>query len=194
MKKTILFAFLSLGFARIASSQIILNGNMGTASNPCGAMFYDSGGSGGVYQNNENDVITLCAPAGQYLNINFSAFQVESGFDNLYVYNGTSTTSPLIGSYTGANSPGSITSTQGGCITIKFTSDGSVTYAGWTASISCSSTLPPPPPPPAQSGTTCASAQPFCTGSGVTFQAGVNNGSAPAGPNYGCLFSQPNPA
>lgn len=41
---------------------------------------------------------------------------------------------------------------------------------------------------------TCSNAAPFCTSTGVTFPAGVNNGSAPSGPNYGCLGSQPNPA
>ncbi|MDQ3048318.1 MAG: PKD domain-containing protein, partial [Bacteroidota bacterium] len=40
---------------------------------------------------------------------------------------------------------------------------------------------------------TCASAQPFCTSTGVTFPASTTT-TAPAGPNYGCLGSQPNPA
>ncbi len=40
---------------------------------------------------------------------------------------------------------------------------------------------------------TCASAQPFCTSTGVSFPASTNT-TAPAGPNYGCLGSQPNPA
>jgi len=44
--------------------------------------------------------------------------------------------------------------------------------------------------------TTCASAQPFCAGgtSGVNFPATVNGPAAQAGPNYGCLSTQPNPA
>ncbi len=41
---------------------------------------------------------------------------------------------------------------------------------------------------------TCGGAQPFCTGQTMQFPAGVNTGNAQAGPNYGCLFSQPNPA
>ncbi len=44
----------------------------------------------------------------------------------------------------------------------------------------------------------CGSAAPFCASSvganGVTFPAGVNNGTAAPGTDYGCLFSQPNPA
>jgi len=46
------------------------------------------------------------------------------------------------------------------------------------------------------SQTNCSTAQPFCAGgaSGVTFPATVNGPAAQAGPNYGCLGSQPNPA
>jgi len=41
---------------------------------------------------------------------------------------------------------------------------------------------------------TCATSLPFCASSNYNFPAGVNNGSAAAGPSYGCLLSQPNPA
>jgi gliding motility-associated-like protein len=40
---------------------------------------------------------------------------------------------------------------------------------------------------------TCAAAAPFCTSTGVTFPASTST-TAPTGPNYGCLGSQPNPA
>ncbi|MBI5541857.1 MAG: T9SS type A sorting domain-containing protein [Bacteroidia bacterium] len=40
----------------------------------------------------------------------------------------------------------------------------------------------------------CNTALPFTTGLTYTFPAGVNSGTAEAGPNYGCLLSQPNPA
>ncbi|MBA3972288.1 MAG: hypothetical protein H0X46_09130, partial [Bacteroidetes bacterium] len=40
---------------------------------------------------------------------------------------------------------------------------------------------------------TCATAAPFCTASGTTFPASTST-TAPVGPNYGCLGSQPNPA
>ena len=40
---------------------------------------------------------------------------------------------------------------------------------------------------------TCATSDPFCTGTTYNFPAGVNTGSAQSGPNYGCLYSQPNP-
>lgn len=40
----------------------------------------------------------------------------------------------------------------------------------------------------------CESAYPICAGSGYNYPAGVNTGTAQTGPDYGCLFSQPNPA
>jgi gliding motility-associated-like protein len=42
-------------------------------------------------------------------------------------------------------------------------------------------------------GTNCASATPFCSGA-ATYPASTGAGSAEVGPNYGCLFTQPNPA
>jgi gliding motility-associated-like protein len=40
----------------------------------------------------------------------------------------------------------------------------------------------------------CSSADPFCTGTTYNFPAGVNAPDAETGPNYGCLYSEPNPA
>lgn len=153
-----------------------------------GGTFYDPGGTGD-YANSLSYTQTICAPAGQYLTFNFTSFQTENSFDRLIIYNGPNTASPQIGSYTGTAGPGTITTTAGGCLTFAFTTDGSVVYPGWTATMSCSST-PPPPPPPVPG--TCATAQPFCTSTGVTFPAATNT-TAQTGPNYGCLFSQPNP-
>lgn len=45
----------------------------------------------------------------------------------------------------------------------------------------------------AQTGNDCFTPLPFCTGQTYNYPAGVNSGSAQAGPNYGCLGSQPNP-
>jgi hypothetical protein len=40
----------------------------------------------------------------------------------------------------------------------------------------------------------CSTAYPFCTDTIYLFPAGVNAGTAEDGPNYGCLYTQPNPA
>jgi uncharacterized repeat protein (TIGR01451 family) len=40
----------------------------------------------------------------------------------------------------------------------------------------------------------CDDAMHFCTGITYNYPAGVNSGQGETGPNYGCLYSQPNPA
>ena len=49
----------------------------------------------------------------------------------------------------------------------------------------------PTPPPPLN--VTCNQMQPICSGSPIVFQAQSTGGSAAVGPNYGCLYSTPNP-
>ncbi|MEI6489590.1 MAG: CUB domain-containing protein [Bacteroidota bacterium] len=104
----------------------------------CGGAYQDSGGAGN-YASSENNTITFCpSVAGQYVSVTFSSFVLESGFDNLTVYNGSSVASPLLYTLTGSTIPCQITSSAvGGCLTFHFSSDGSVVYAGWDATLSC---------------------------------------------------------
>jgi gliding motility-associated-like protein len=107
----------------------------------CSGFFYDSGGSGGTYLNNENRTYTICpsTPGGRVQMV-FTTFNIENNFDFMYVYDGNSTAAPSLGTYTGTMGPGTVQATIGntsGCITIRFTSDGSVTSTGWAATISC---------------------------------------------------------
>ena len=68
----------------------------------------------------------------------FSEFSTENNYDYLYIYDGTSTNAPQIGSYCGTNSPGTVTATNGeGALTFRFTSDNGMVDSGWVASINC---------------------------------------------------------
>jgi hypothetical protein len=129
------------------------NGSMTT----CNARFYDSGGPGGNYANNETYTYTIYPTAGSKLKVVFNSFFSETNYDGLMVYNGNSTAAPLIpsplavgtnaatapaGSYrgqnTGAGIPGTFISTAAdGSLTFRFTSDNSLVYAGWDAVVSC---------------------------------------------------------
>ena len=176
--KNILIGALTL-IASIANAQ---NYNMTTGSiSGCSGTFYDSGGSGGTYQNSENYTFTICPTnPGDAVIVNFSSFNIESGFDNLYIYNGPNTGSPLIGSYTGTNSPGMVVSTAG-CLTFVFTSDGSVTYDGWAATISCYTPATPTCSDGIQNGTEtgvdCGGSCPACT------DINISSGAFPSGPS-----------
>ena len=108
----------------------------GTPIVACNGTFYDPGGSGD-YPNGVTYTQTICSgTAGQCVSLFFSQFDIESGYDFLTIYDGPSTASTLIGTYTGTTSPGSVTATSG-CITLVFTSDFIFEYPGWVASISC---------------------------------------------------------
>ncbi|MBX7180480.1 MAG: T9SS type A sorting domain-containing protein [Bacteroidia bacterium] len=170
------------------AQQTILVSQGGTV-NSCSANFYDSGGSGSTYSANEDYTVTICGDGSATpMYAIFSAFNLESNYDYLYIYDGSSTSATLVGQYTGSTSPGTVTSTSG-CLTFRFTSDGSVQNAGFTATIGCGAIVVPPGP-----STTCAGAGGACLSSAITFPAGTSGGTAETGPNYGCLSTRPNPA
>mgnify|MGYP000017619378 CR=1 FL=1 len=106
----------------------------------CSGNFYDSGGSGGSYGNNENYSITFCSNNGSAMEVAFQAFDVEfdgsCSFDKLKIYDGTSTSATLLGQYCGTSSPGAFTS-SGTCLHFVFTSDNSVISPGWHATLNC---------------------------------------------------------
>jgi len=103
--------------------------------------FYDTGGSENSYSDNESYVITfLPEMEGKAIQANFLSFNVEShtscDYDKLLVYNGSTLSSELIGTYCGSQSLGTISATNSeGALTFKFTSDGGVTDLGWEAQI-----------------------------------------------------------
>jgi PKD repeat protein len=116
----------------------------------CNGMFFDTGGAVGNYSNNESFTMTFM-PENPESNIivEFLSFDVEDhsscNYDWLKVYDGPGIASPLIGTYCGTSSPGTIEATgASGALTFQFESDFSVTRPGWEAIISCSfAGLPP---------------------------------------------------
>lgn len=127
----VFFFFISTGI----KAQVYLMDN--TSVNACSGTFYDSGGNTGNYGNSENFTMTFCASTiGSCVRMVFTSFDIETNFDEMRIYDGPTTGSPLIGVYTGNTSPGLITANSG-CLTIRFRSDGLFNYAGWAATVSC---------------------------------------------------------
>lgn len=106
--------------------------------NLCGGTFVDSGTSGGNYSNNEAGQVTVCpTTSGNLVQVAFSVFNTAAN-DVLQIYNGNSNAAPSLGSFTGTNSPGTVTSSDGtGCLTFYFSSDGAATGEGWVSEIAC---------------------------------------------------------
>lgn len=102
----------------------------------CNDSIYDMGGPMRNYYDNEKYAYTLSAPTGSLVQLKFKSFSAELNYDSLWLYNGTNTLSPLMGVYTGTNSPGTITS-AGQDLTLRFKSDGGTTSFGFKAIKSC---------------------------------------------------------
>lgn len=99
-------------------------------------MFYDSGGSSLNYENNENYTLTFRPKySGNKVNVKFLAFVLEEkNYDKLTIYDGLTTSSPLIGIYSDTNSPETVEATNtDGALTFHFESDDSDSYSGWKA-------------------------------------------------------------
>ncbi len=130
--------FLQILVFQSVNSQTYLMNQASQIQNDCSAIIQDSGGNNN-YTDNENRILTICKDntAGMCgVQLMFTSFALENNFDDLAIYDGPNTSSTLIGSFTGTSSPGTIVST-GNCITLWFTTDGSVTFAGFSATVSC---------------------------------------------------------
>ena len=108
----------------------------------CGAVFLDSGGDRD-YQNNQDITMTLVPLfADSKVRVEFTSFQMES-YDYLRIYDGAITAgAQRIGEYFGSKLPPTITSTSlDGKLTFRFKSDDSNSYSGWSARVTCTSSL-----------------------------------------------------
>jgi len=98
------------------------------------------GGPSGNYSNNRRDTVRFVSP-GRRLRIRFTSSSLETCCDHLWVYDGDVTPggpirAGLMWRHIGTTSPASLISTQD-TVTFIFYSDGTATYAGWSALIDC---------------------------------------------------------
>lgn len=113
-----------------------LQGTATYTANTCTGDFRDSGGKLGSYTNREDWTYTIQPAGATSITIVFTSFETETTNDILRIYNGSSTSSPLIGTYLGTTSPGTIIST-GGALTFRFTSSNWTVKKGWEATWTC---------------------------------------------------------
>lgn len=118
----------------------------------CVGALLDSGGEGGSgYSNNEDFTTTICASeAGQAISLNWITFNLNTEgpdpIDQVTIYDGPDNTAPVIGTYTGTNSPGIVSASFGntsGCLTVHFTSNSSG-MGIFAATILCYTPCEPP--------------------------------------------------
>jgi len=130
--------------------------NFFTTSYGCGSTFVDDGGATGNYSTSQDVTYNFSSGAlGATVELVFTAFDVENNWDGMAIYDGPDTTYPLIDSGStglfGGQPDGSFTGNGGfspvgttiistnafGALTVVFHSDGSITRAGWEATVVC---------------------------------------------------------
>ncbi len=92
-----------------------------------------SDGSGTAnYANNQLCSWLIAPPCATSVTLSFSQFNTEAGYDGVVVYNGSSSSDPMIGAFSGTSLPASVTANSGQMYVV-FVSDYSTVKPGFTA-------------------------------------------------------------
>ena len=113
---------------------------------PSGTNFSDGAGN---YVPNMNEVLVLCPDLTQGSKVSI-AFATNIGFefnidpsDTLFIYDGPTTSAPLLGAYNSGTNPvgfyvqASFANNPSGCLTLRFVSNGTNEGTGWVANVAC---------------------------------------------------------
>ncbi len=94
------------------------------------------------YLANSNCRFIIAPSNADSIALNFTSFNTENVNDEVKIYDGITTSSPLLGTFSGNTLPGTITSTSG-TLLIIFTSNGTVESSGFSANWTTNPTPPP---------------------------------------------------
>ena len=149
-----LVIFISL--AQLSFGQLTLTGPDYLPANPlnCAGIIPPAGGTNFTdgpanYLPNMNEIVVFCPDLTQGSKVSI-AFATNIGFtfnihptDTLYIYDGPSIASPLLGAYNSGTNPNgffvqaSFQNNPSGCLTLRFKSNGSNEGTGWDANVAC---------------------------------------------------------
>ena len=115
-----------------------------------GVLESDTSGSAGQYANSLDCRWTLTCTTG-FPQLTFDAFDTETNFDFVNLFDGPGLTSVQVGHYDGEALP-PVTVGSGSTMTVQFVTDGSVNQPGFGAAFTCSQAGAPPRPPSACQG------------------------------------------
>lgn len=105
----------------------------------CSGVLFDTGGEANNYPNNCTGNIVIAPTGAGIVTLTFESFNYQDGFDFLNIYDGNSTSSPLIGSFTGTNLPnGGIVASTGNAITVEQVTNNFGNRPGFKATWQCS--------------------------------------------------------
>jgi gliding motility-associated-like protein len=136
----IIFTFVALlTIATNLKAQTYTLGQGGATITTCSGNILDPGGAG-QYNNSLNVTQTFCSGTSDCIQLTVTSFATEASFDFLRVYDGLTNASEPLFAFAGTGPPTTTitgSTASGGCLTLAFNSDGSVTNTGFDLSIQC---------------------------------------------------------
>ncbi|MEY4658353.1 MAG: hypothetical protein RJB36_119, partial [Bacteroidota bacterium] len=161
MKKLLATFFAFVSFASFSQVTLTITDPDYGQTNPLNcAGIVPTGGTNfidgvGNYLPNTDQTLVLCPDLTQGSKVSIS-FATNIGFefdihptDTLYVYDGPTTSAPLLGAYNSGTNPvgffvqASFANNPSGCLTLRFRSNGANEGTGWVANVACGN--PPQP-------------------------------------------------
>ena len=164
--------------------------------NDCNGILYDVGGPDSSYTDFNEAFITINGTSGDALALTFTEFDVEDHFDDLTIYDGPTTNSPLIGIFTGTALPnnGNPILLSGTSCLIVFDSDFTITGNGFAINFDCIDFTEPPVAAASYPGLSCSGTVAFADNSTFfptswTWDFGDGNTSTEQNPTH--TYAQP---
>jgi len=109
----------------------------------CDGIIYDPGGTAN-YPNSCSGMLVVHSSTPNCVIRIHGSYVLENNYDKLYIYEGAGTNGTMYGPYTGNGSINLVS--QSSTVTFRFTSDGSVTKAGFALEVSCTGSCECGPP------------------------------------------------
>jgi hypothetical protein len=122
-----------------AQFQLPTGGGTDTLTGVVAGTLTDDGGAAGAYAEDYQGALTLVPNPGNVITLTFTSMNMESPFDYIMVYDGPNTTfPPILCATSGTALPPVVTGTNNDGMTIVLISDGSLSLAGFQATVSAS--------------------------------------------------------
>lgn len=112
-------------------------------ADPCSDTLYDMGGPAVNYYDNEDYTFTIAPPGAVSMQLYWDQFDLESGYDSLYLYAGNQAQGTPLLAWSGNTLPAPM-SVSSGAFTLRFRSDGSTRRPGWCLRYYCVADTTPP--------------------------------------------------
>lgn len=141
-------AYVSIDTNRLC--RVPMNDGINQTQVDCDGKLLDNGGLGGDYENNINAVITIAPPGASHVELIINSIDIQAGSgatcdnDVLEIFDGNSVNAPSLGAFCNGSVIPPTISSRFSTVTVRFTSNGSVTAAGFDIDWLCkpSTTVP----------------------------------------------------